>query len=249
MITVISPAQGAMFAPLALKFVESIPSIASWLTNPTCRAPVFTIEANVTTSSTAPSHTAQIAGAVTGGVAAVLVVIGVVVLVVRRRRGLSRRKSGRLSFSSSFIEAGPPATVTPFNPTVLEITHQASDSLMEQHELLFEHPDGSTASDPHTLSSMPAPVLPRSQSVTPVPTSLSSKELARLRTEALTQPPSDPSPIQPSSSPTVVSERTGAISSSDTRRLQSEVESLRREMRQLRTERFEPPPSYTLGGA
>ena len=32
-ITVISPAQGAMFAPLALKFVESILSIAPWLTN------------------------------------------------------------------------------------------------------------------------------------------------------------------------------------------------------------------------
>jgi hypothetical protein len=202
----------------------------------------------VTTSSTVPSsHTAQIAGAVTGGVAAVLVLIGVVVLVVRRRRGLSRRKSGRLSFSSSFIEAGPPATVTPFTPTVLEITHQASDSLMEQHELLSEHPNGSTASDAPTLSSMPAPVLPHSRSVTPVLTSLSSKELARLRTEALTQPPSDPS--QPSSSPTVVSERTGATSSSQTRRLQSEVESLRREMRQLRTERFEPPPSYTLGDA
>ena len=146
------------------------------------------------------------------------------------------------------MEGGPPVTVTPFNPSLLDTTQQGSGSWTEQQQLLPEHSDGGTASDPRSLSSTPAPALPRSRLVAPVPPGLSRKELARLRTEAqqtYSQHSSDTT--QSSSTPTVFTAQSGVTSPSETRRLQSEVESLRREMLQLRTERFEPPPSYTTG--
>ena len=197
----------------------------------------------------ASSHTGAIAGAVVGGVAVVLLVIGVT-LFVRRRRRLSRRKSAGSKFSTSFMEGGPSATVTPFNLSPLDTTQQGSNSWIEQQQLLPEDPDGGMASDPRSLSSTSTPslALPRSRPVAPVPPGLSSKELARLRTEAQqthTQHSSDTT--QSSSTPTLYTALSGVTSSSDNRRLHSEVESLRREMQQLRVERFEPPPSYTSG--
>jgi len=176
-----------------------------------------------------------------------LPVIGAIVFV-RRRRRLSRRESAGSKFSTSSVEGGPSVTVTPFNLSPLDTLQQGSDSWTGQQQLLPEHSDGGTASDPRSLSSTPAPALPNSRPVAPVPPGLSSKELARLRTEAqqtYTQHSSDTT--QSSSTPTVFTAQSGATSPSDTRRLQSEVESLRREMLQLRTERLEPPPSYTLG--
>ena len=204
---------------------------------PSFRAPVLTIKADGTTGAreqpAAPSHTGAIAGAVAGGVAATVLVIGAI-LFVRRRRRLSRRKSAVSIFSTSFEEGGPSVTVTPFNLSTLDTTQQGSDPWTEQQQL--------------RLSSTPAPALPRSRPVASVPPGLSSKELARLRTEAqqtYTQHSSDTT--QSSSTPTVFTAQSGATSPSDTRRLESEVESLRREMLQLRTERLEPPPSYTSG--
>jgi len=218
---------------------------------PSFRVPVLAIKASGTTGAreqpAAPSHTGAIAGAVAGGVAAILLVIGAIVFV-RRRRRLSKRRSAGSIFSTSFVEGGPPVTVTPFNPSTLDTAQQGSGSWMEQQQLLPEHSDGGTAFDPRSLSSTPAPTLPRSRLVAPVPPGLSSKELARLRTEAqqtYTQHSSDTT--QSSSTPTVFTAQSGVTSPSETRRLQSEVESLRREMLQLRTERFEPPPSYTTG--
>jgi hypothetical protein len=154
-------------------------------------------------------------------------------------------------FSSSFVEGGPSATVTPFNPTILGTNHQGSDSWAEQQQLLSEPSDAEISSDPYSLSSTPAPVLPRSRPVAPVPAGLSSKELARLRVEALSssQTHSNPSSNTSQSSMSPSSERSRATSTSDTRRLQTEVESLRREMQQLRVERLEAPPSYTEGDA
>ena len=218
---------------------------------PSFRAPVLTIKADGTTGAreqpAAPSHTGAIAGAVAGGVAASLLVIGAI-LFVRRRRRLSRRKSAVSIFSTSFVEGGPSVTVTPFNLSTLDTTQQGSDSWTESQQLLPEHSDGGVASAPRSLSSTPAPALPRSRPVAPIPPGLSSKELARLRTEAqqtYTQHSSDTT--ESSSTPTLFTAQSGATSPSDTRRLESEVESLRREMLQLRTERLEPPPSYTSG--
>ena len=95
----------------------------------------------------------------------------------------------------------------------------------------------------------------------PVPVGLSSKELARLRAEALTSGPqrqsnesgpSAPNMSRSTSSPAnVVSESGREDPPIDTRRLHSEVESLRREMERLRAEGViiveGAPPSYTDG--
>jgi hypothetical protein len=169
-------------------------------------------------------------------------VIGATVLV-RRRRALSRLKSGESKISTSFMIDGPPATITPFNPSPLDTTQQASlaNSWVEQRQLLPEHPDEGMAPDPRDLSSTPSPALSRPP-VAPVPPGLSSKELARLRTgsqQTHVQHSSDTT--QSLSTPALVTEQSGATLSSNTPRLQSEVGSLRRDM-QLR---FEPPPSYT----
>ena len=247
----ISPAQGAMFAPLALKFVQGDHFDCFMFDNPlSFRAPISTIKANVTTTragsaseqpATSP-HTGAIAGAVVGCVAAVLLVIGATVFV-RRRRALSRRKYGGSKISTAFIINGSPATITPFNPSPLDTTQQAplANSWVEQRRLVPEHPDEGMAPDPPDVSPTPSPALSRPP-VALVPPGLYSKELARLRTGAqqiYVQHSSDTTQL--SSTPALVTEQSGATLSSDTLRLQSEVESLRRDM-QLR---FEPPPSYT----
>ena len=111
----------------------------------------------------------------------------------------------------------------------------------------------------HRLSqnTTPPDVLPRSRPAPPVPAGLSSKEMARLRAEALAGGSSRQShngsssnlshPEFTSSPENVVTESGEATSSLDTRRLHSEVESLRREMERLRAEGviIEAPPSYT----
>ena len=112
---------------------------------------------------------------------------------------------------------------------------------------------------PNRLSQTPTPpnVLPRSRPPAPVPTGLSSKELARLRAEALTggspqQSRNGPSANvshseSPSSPEDAVIESGEATPSLDTRRLHSEFESLlRRQMERLRARRptAEAPPSY-----
>jgi hypothetical protein len=109
------------------------------------------------------------------------------------------------------------------------------------------------------ISTTPA-VHGRSRRAAPVfPAGLSSKEIARLRAEALSggsprQSDSDSSPNvsyhESTPSPAnIVTERGEENSSLDTRRLHSEVESLRREMERLRAEGvvIEAPPGYTEG--
>jgi len=207
---------------------------------PSFRAPIFTINATGTATGargeqpTASSHTGAIAGAAVGSVVAVLLVIGAAVFV-------RRRKSARAKPLIPFVERSSQSTITPFNPSPLDTTQQGPYSWVEQQRLLPEHPDGRVASDPRSPSPMSSPALPRSRPVAPVPPGLSSKELARLRTEALqtyVQQSSDTT--QSSSTLAVSTTQNGAASSSETRRLQSEVDMLR-----LHIVRFEPPPSYT----
>ena len=210
----------------------------------TSRVPVLTIKANVTTttSPSAPSHTGTIAGAVTGGVVAVLVVIGAIAFL-RRRRRQRRRKSVQSSILGSVVGVGPPGTITPFNSGPLDATSHGSGSQTDRQELLSTHPDAGSVLDSYSLSNTSAPALvnPLSQPVAPVPPGLSDKELAHLRREAL----SSQNTLSPQ---TAVPEQSGAIQSSEAQRLHSVVETLRHEMQQLlRTERFEAPPSYTSG--
>ncbi|KAI9513397.1 hypothetical protein F5148DRAFT_990760 [Russula earlei] len=225
-----SPAQGAMFAPLALN------------------APVHAIQANVTTRATprtlpSKSHVVTVAGSVIGGlVAAVAALIGAVVFVRCRRRQDRRRKSLESSLGS--VEVGPLMIVTPFDLNAVEVeeVHQNSTQEMEQQQLLSEPPQAQT-SIPSTLH--PTPSSSRERPVPPILVGLSSKELARLRSQQNANPPSNEP--QSTSSSTGVTVRNGTRRASETRRLQSEVESLRREMQRLRTERFGAPPSYTSG--
>ncbi|KAN0141387.1 DUF1793 domain containing protein [Lactarius tabidus] len=187
-----SPAQGAMYAPLALK------------------VPVRQITANPVTTgassnSNSPRNSQSHASAIAGGAigAAVLLAIGAALLARRRSR---RRKL----MESSLVKSDLPTTVTPFNPTLLH---------------------ASTPSDSPVSSSR----------VAPPPVGLSSKELARLRQDSSRPQSTDASPPGPLST---TAESGVATTSSEARRLQTEVESLRREMQQLRVERFEAPPGY-----
>ncbi|KAH9000736.1 hypothetical protein EDB86DRAFT_2906085 [Lactarius hatsudake] len=198
-------------------------------------APVVQITVNATTSSSskAASHTGAIAGGIAGGVVALILLVGTVAFVRRRRQDDFRKSAG------TSISGSPVMTVTPFNPALAEAAP------------LEEGPRFGTASDRPTSSS--GPLLPPSQSVAPVPVGLTSKELARLRSTAIRSPLT--SHAQTSSQPTYplhITIDTGAGSPStptpETRRLQSEVESLRRAMQELRAERFEAPPSYGTGG-
>jgi len=222
---VASPAQGAMYAPLALA------------------APIVQITFNATSSSSkATSHTSAIAGGTAGGVAALILVGGAVAFVRRKRRQDDFDKSTGASFSSLAIEPHSQMAVTPFNPALAEAAP------------LEIGPPLWTMSDRPFSTSEPTP------SQTAPPVGLTGKELARLRSESTPTMLSPPSHTQSSSSvfqPTVTpaagtTDQSVVISATETRRLQTEVESLRLEMQQLelrvRLERFEPSPSYGDGG-
>ena len=141
--------------------------------------------------------------------------------------------------------------VTPFNPVPFEATVD-SGTWTEQHLLVSEDRDAEIV-PLHDGFAMPPSVLPRSRPAAPVPAGVSDKEIARLRAEALSSQQShnrSTSNVSHStSSRTAVSGLSGATSSYDALRLHSEVESLRREMEQLRTEGLAigAPPSYTEG--
>ncbi|KAH9175704.1 hypothetical protein EDB89DRAFT_2066274 [Lactarius sanguifluus] len=201
-----SPAQGAMYAPLALT------------------APVvqIVVNATTTTSSKSTSHIGAVAGGTAGGVAALFVVIGTIALVRRRQRQTFFRKSAGPAFSGVAMVAHPQITVTPFN-----------------------------------LAPVEAAPLPPSQSAAPVPVGLTSKALARLRSlrsaavrSPLTRSRSSAGGSQHTDPPTISHSSTtegSTVTLPQTRRLQMEMETLRREMQELRAERFEAPPSYGAG--
>ncbi|KAH8997908.1 hypothetical protein EDB92DRAFT_1305914 [Lactarius akahatsu] len=229
-----SPAQGAMYAPLALA------------------APVLQITANPVTTGTSSqpqsqshwkskSNTGAIAGGAIGGVMALLA-IGAITLVGRRRR--HRLKSIRSWLKGDVIEPDLPMMATPFDSTragvaVLETSSQTSWQQRWAGPVEPEIVPLVQASD----SPMPSPP------VMPIPAGLSSKELARLRRDISRSRSADALPSGPSL-PAITGQGV-ATSSSEALRLQSEVEALRREMQQFRVDtvgRFEAPPGYEDGG-
>jgi hypothetical protein len=151
------------------------------------------------------------------------------------------------------VDLGPQLMVTPFDPNSSEAT-QDSEISAEQQPLVIGDPEAEMVAL-QQLSSSPPALLPLSRPVAPVPVSLSDKELARLRTEALSYPQprhlgvSTSNVSQSMSSPNAITESGEAMSPYDTRRLHSEVESLRREMERLRAEGLvtAAPPSYSEG--
>lgn len=147
------------------------------------------------------------------------------------------------------MEDGSEVMVTPFKAFPSEATLD-SGSWVEKQLLVSQDPDAEMV---HDLSFMPPTVFPRSRPVAPVPNGVSGKEIARLRAEALSSQRShtrSTSNVSQSTSSRIAgSGSRGAASSYDPQRLQTEVESLRREMDQLRTEGLVigAPPSYTEG--
>ena len=178
--------------------------------------------------------------------------IGIVVFVQLRRK----RARHRLSSSTDFVDAGPLTNVTPFDPNSFEATQDLGVST-DQRSFVTDDPDAEmVALQLLSLSSTPPTVLPRSRPVAPIPAGLTSKEIARLRAEALISQQSNnhstSSLSRSTLSPNTVTETSsGATSSYNNRRLHTEVESLvRQEMERLRTQGLvlEAPPSYTEGG-
>ncbi|KAI9433022.1 hypothetical protein H4582DRAFT_2188478 [Lactarius indigo] len=217
---VASPAQGAMYAPLALT------------------VPVVEITANPpATSSKATSHTGAIAGGVIGGIVTLILAVGTIAFVRRRRRQNVLRRSAGTSFSGAAMFAGSPMTVTPFDPAL------AGAAPLETGSHFW-----TTSEGPSSLSER---LLPPSQSMTPVPVGLTSKELAQLRSATVYSPLTHARTSSNGSQPNLTignSEWRTSTPPPETWRLQSEVETLRREMDELRAERFEAPPSYGTGG-
>jgi len=232
-----SPAQGAVFAPLALK------------------VPVRTINANATTTTTtttnlpSPKKQNRNMGAIVGGtivgVAAIFAVIGVVTFVQRQRRRRRFRPTSVLSTG-----AGPRMIVSHFDPNSFD-ANQDSGILAEQQPLVIGDPDSAIALN--HLSSSPPAVPPLLRQVEPVPVGLSDKEIARLRGEALSspQPRNLVSPLNVSQSTSSLNAVTESGESLlDTRRLHSRnSESPWREVERLPEEGLMvgPPPSYAEG--
>ena len=229
-----------MYAPLALTFVYSIRLFIRCLICYFLRAPVVPILVNATTRTTpSQSHTGAIAGGIAVGVAALILLVGTTAFVRRRRRPDDSRKSARSSFLGAAFEECPQMTVTPFNPT-----HDGGPP--EVGSQIRTTNDGPSTSEP-------PPPLP-AHCAAPVPVGMGSKELARLRSAAMLSPPTSPQtsssgfqPIHPDVSAT---EGITLTPTPEDQRppWQTAVESLQREMQELRAERFEPPPSYGQGG-
>lgn len=198
-----------------------------------------------------------IVGSIIGGITAIFAVIGIVVFARRQRRWNPKRNRLRsiLYFSTDSIQAGRRMIVTPFDPNLPEATHDTGITTQQQPPIT-DGPGAETVALRHLSSASPTP-LPISRPVTLVPVGLSDKELARLRAEILTSQQPDnlnlrdstPNVSQSASSPIAVTETSGAVSPYDSRRLHSEVESLRREMERLRAEGLvvAAPPSYSEG--
>jgi hypothetical protein len=193
-----------------------------------------------------------IVGAVIGGAVAVCAVIGTAVFVQRRR---ARRRARHRSILSGSMEDGSQMMATPFNPIPSDAT-LGSGTWTEQQPLVPEDHNAEMVAL-HRLSSSPPTALARLRPVAPIPAGLSSKEIARIRAEALSPQHSHnysnstSNVSQTTSPPETSTDSSGVTTSSyDPRRLHSEVESLRREMERLRTEGLVPeaPPSYTEGG-
>ncbi|KAH9973971.1 hypothetical protein BGW80DRAFT_195489 [Lactifluus volemus] len=156
-----------MFAPLALKAVRPI----------TVNMPVAESK-----SSKPVSHAGMIAGATVATLGALFSVIGVVTFV-RRRRRRSIRSSIVASSSSSLIGTEP--QVTPFHVAPPETMERDPESWMtgpQSQSMSLRSYDDAGASG---SSSAPIPLPLSVPPMVPPPAGLSSKELARLRSEAL----------------------------------------------------------------
>ncbi|KAI9433067.1 hypothetical protein H4582DRAFT_1029614 [Lactarius indigo] len=231
-----SPAQGAMYAPLALAA-----PVLQIMANPVATGTSSQPQPQPQSHSKSKSHTSEIVGGAIGGVVALLA-IGAIALVERRQR--RRRKSNRSWFEGDVIEPDLPMIATPFDPTLAGVAGLESSSQMSRQQRWADPVEPDVVPLVHASNS-PVPSPP----VTPIPAGLSSREPVRLRRDIPRSLPTEALPSSPSLH--VITGQGVATSSSEARRLQLEVEALRREMQQLRVdtvERFEAPPGYEDGG-
>jgi hypothetical protein len=183
---------------------------------------------------------------------AALVLLGVVILVFIWYRRRYNTIGGSSEFSSGVMEAGSRVEVTPFVSSHHDIAHGDPMTGTGWHRPQSGLPATADAHDPYSSPSGLHPQSPAS-----VPVGLSDKGLARIRAETLrSQPaihtitvalPGDVSRSQSPSIPATATEQRGPPTSQPLfRTLQSQVDRLWREMRQLRAERLgsEAPPSY-----
>ena len=213
---------------------------------------------NGTPASKSNSHVGAIVGGTIGGVVG-LFVIGLFALLWRRQGLNSADPSG------SGTNRRPEDIVTPFSPMGSMPTTGATPSVdgisqMTEHQQPLM--SGTFSSNACGAGPVPGP----SSSSTPlrvipvtIPTGLTDKELAQLRS-ATSQPSSSTPPMLSPQSDTPPSTLPPGLANTNTdgsstttrsrvedqRPWQSEVDSLRREMEQLRAERFDAdaPPSY-----
>jgi hypothetical protein len=165
-----------------------------------------------------------------------IVVVGVIAFVSRRRR----QDEAETFISSTAVEPRPQMAVTPFDTTLAGATPRETG-----------HPVWTMSNG---LFSKSDPTLSRLQNAASTPVGLTDKELARLRSAPMLSPPTHPhsssSGSQPASPPIIsTTDQSGATPTPNTRILQTEMETLRREMQPLlaHAERFEAPPSYGDG--
>ncbi len=261
-----SPAQGAMYAPLALKYVVSKGNLSC--PGPTyfsLRVPAVQISANLTSTAGSPgrssnseskskSHAGAIAGAVIGGVAALLA-IGAIALVVwcRWRQSHKRASVGSsLRFTlKELTEEGTQVDLTSDSP---------SESGFTTAVPLFAGPQTDWQVEPfvrrQSMMSEASPFL--SSPTVPVPVGLSDKELAQVRSGGLRSstsvdgrsPGKAFSPTETSDGDTSGGAATEVTTSSrpEPQSLQTQVDFLMHEVQQLRAERSsEAPPTYVSG--
>ena len=212
------------------------------------------------TPQTKTSHIDTVARLLGSTVAGLLV--GAVILGSRWCRRRYNAIGGCSAFSGCDIEAASELVVTPFVPSSPEMTHRDPMAVSGwQRPQSGPLPTVATNPDPHYPPSSPPGL--HSQSPVSVPVGLSAKELARMRAENLPSrhaintiaetPLGDASGSQSPSLPATTTEQREMPTSVPLfRTLQSQVDRLWREMRQLRAERLEgseAPPSYAENDA
>jgi hypothetical protein len=212
------------------------------------RIPVRDIQFNTTATTPQPkkSHVGVVARAVISTIAALVLFETVIHVFIWYRRRQNIRRSSR--FSDGIMETFSGAEVTPFVSSYPAITHEHPMTWTEWQQAQSGLP-ATVATDADAYSSSSGL---HSQSPTPVPVGLSAKELARMRAENLRPRPAiDAITVAPSLPATATEQSHSSTSPSLFRTLQSQVDRLWREIRQLQVRAETPersgseaPPSY-----
>ncbi|KAI0292858.1 hypothetical protein BC826DRAFT_1186270 [Russula brevipes] len=237
-----NPAQGALFAILALKVPVNSINISS-STSPPSSPPSSQLNKGLSVGT--------IIGSVIGSVAAVSM-IGAFVLSRCRRRHDKEEEDAGSSYTIDDAMTGTAAIVTPFVPTYHETTQE--DALRGMARQYPQSTHSETAQIVHDDGRfLPSPFSQRLSS--PMSSAYGNDKGSSLR-HALTFPSegahshagSNEPQRELAASPTDISEPLESVASvpGEAQGLQLVVESLQREVEQLRAEKLDTPPSYYM---